>query len=306
MAAIVVQGLHKHYGSNRAVDGIDLTVEEGEVLALLGPNGAGKTTTVEILEGHRQRTAGDVSVLGYDPATGGREFRERIGIVLQETTLEKELSAREAIRLHAALYPRSRGVDEVIGIVGLDEKADARIKTLSGGQKRRLELALGIVGDPDLIFLDEPTTGFDPSARRRAWGLVNNLRNLGKTILLTTHYMDEAQNLADRVAVIAKGRIVAEGTPDTLAGRDAAHSVITFLLPAGVTLAGLPEMVRASAGPVGNPMKIRTRSATAMLHALTGWAMERGHELAGLSVTQPSLEDIYLQLTGEDSEEAHE
>ena len=212
------------------------------------------------------------------------------------------MSAHETIELYAAMYPGSRGVDEVIGIVGLGEKAHARIKTLSGGQMRRLELALGIVGDPDLIFLDEPTTGFDPSARRRAWSLVDNLRNLGKTILLTTHYMDEAQDLADRVAVIANGRIVAEGTPDTLGERDAVESVISFRLPAAVSMTSLPEGVRALAGRVGNVLEIRTDSPTAMLHDLTGWAMERGHELGGLSVTHPSLEDVYLQLTGGDSE----
>ena len=301
-AAIVVAGLHKHYGANRAVDGVDLTVEEGEVLALLGPNGAGKTTAVEILEGHRQRTAGEVSVLGHDPGTAGREFRERIGIVLQETTLEKELTAREAVELYAAMYPKRLDVEEAIAIVGLDEKTDARIKTLSGGQKRRLELALGIVGDPELIFLDEPTTGFDPSARRRAWGLVDNLRSLGKTILLTTHYMDEAQNLADRVVVIDKGKVIAEGTPDTLGQREGAQSVVSFRRPAGVGVEGLPDAVRAAADSGGETVEIRTDSPTSLLHELTSWAVERGDELEGLSVMQPSLEDVYLGLISDGHE----
>ena len=236
---ISVQGLDKHYGSVRAVDGVDLDIDGGEVFALLGPNGAGKTTTVEILEGHRNRTAGTVSVLGVDPETAGRGFRERIGIVLQSSAIEKELTVREAIDIYGALYPKRRRTGELIEIVGMGEKADARIKTLSGGQRRRLELALGIVGDPDLIFLDEPTTGFDPSARRQAWRVIDNLRSLGKTILLTTHYMDEAQSLADRVAVIAGGVIVASGTPDTLGGRSDAESIVRFRL-AGAAVESLP------------------------------------------------------------------
>jgi len=203
--AINVRGLTKTYGAVAAVRGIDFTIESGEVFALLGPNGAGKTTTVEILEGHRQRTSGEVSVLGFDPAEAGREFRERIGIVLQSSGIDRELTVRESLRLYGALYPKRLPIEEVIEIAGLTEKADARVKTLSGGQRRRVDLALGIIGDPDLIFLDEPTTGFDPSARRKSWELIANLRTLGKTILLTTHYMDEAQILADRVAVIAAG-----------------------------------------------------------------------------------------------------
>ena len=217
MAAIEVTGLRKVYGGVAAVDGLDLTVGEGEVVALLGPNGAGKTTTVEILEGYRARDAGTVSVLGHDPQTGGRAFRERIGIVLQEAGFEDNFTPRELIRLHAGYYPHPRPVAEVITLTGLDEKADARVSTLSGGQRRRLDLALGIVGDPDLLFLDEPTTGFDPSARRRAWDLVESLRALGATILLTTHYLDEAEHLADRVVVIDHGRVVAHGTPEELA-----------------------------------------------------------------------------------------
>jgi ABC-2 type transport system ATP-binding protein len=298
MPAISVRGLTKHYGQVKAVDGIDLTVEEGEVFALLGPNGAGKSTSLEIMEGHRTRTSGRVEVLGFDPATGGRAFRERIGIVLQQTALERELEVAEAIATYAAFYPRRRDVDEVIHIVGLEEKRDARIKTLSGGQQRRLELALGIIGDPDLIFLDEPTTGFDPSARRQAWGLIDNLRSLGKTILLTTHYMDEAQNLADRVAVIATGRIVAEGTPESIGGRADGEAAISFLA-VGVSREQLPEPARAGFDEDTGLVTIRTTTPTAVLNTLTSWAVAEGLELEGLSVERPSLEDIYLELTEE-------
>jgi len=298
MDAIRVRGLSKHYGDLRAVDGIDLTVEEGEVFALLGPNGAGKSTSVEILEGHRIRTGGEVDVLGFDPATGGRAFRERIGIVLQQTALERELEVAEVIATYAGLYPRRRDVDEVIHIVGLEEKRAARIKTLSGGQQRRLELALGIIGDPDLIFLDEPTTGFDPSARRQAWELIDNLRALGKTILLTTHYMDEAQNLADRVAVIASGQIVAEGTPESIGGRADHETTISFLVD-GESRDRLPAEARPGLDQATGIVTVRTQNPTAVLNRLTGWAVEQGIELEALSVERPSLEDIYLQLTGE-------
>ncbi len=297
MPAVVVRDLEKHYGTVAAVAGVDLTIEEGEVFALLGPNGAGKTTTVEILEGHRRRTAGTVSVLGHDPETGGRPLRERIGIVLQEASLEGELRVTEAIDLYASLYPRSRPTAEVLSIVGLEEKAEARIKTLSGGQQRRLELALGIVGDPDLIFLDEPTTGFDPSARRQAWTLVDNLRSLGKTILLTTHYMDEAQHLADRVAVIAGGRIVAEGTPDTLGGRADSRTIVAFRLPAGTGVVDLPDAVGGDARITDNGVVVETAEPTRFLHELTGWALATGRDIDDLTVTRPSLEDVYLQLT---------
>ncbi len=297
MPAVVVRDLEKHYGTVAAVAGVDLTIEEGEVFALLGPNGAGKTTTVEILEGHRRRTAGTVSVLGHDPETGGRPLRERIGIVLQEASLEGELRVTEAIDLYASLYPRSRPTAEVLSIVGLEEKAEARIKTLSGGQQRRLELALGIVGDPDLIFLDEPTTGFDPSARRQAWTLVDNLRSLGKTILLTTHYMDEAQHLADRVAVIAGGRIVAEGTPDTLGGRADSRTIIAFRLPAGTGVVDLPDAVGGDARITDNGVVVETAEPTRFLHELTDWALATGRDIDDLTVTRPSLEDVYLQLT---------
>ncbi len=290
-----MRDLAKHYGETRAVDGVSLRVETGEVLALLGPNGAGKTTTVEVLEGHRRRTAGEVTVLGFDPETGGREFRERIGIVLQSGAVERELTVREAVELYAGMYPRRRSTDEVIELVGLEENADARTKTLSGGQQRRLELALGIIGDPDVIFLDEPTTGFDPSARRQAWELVGNLRGLGKTILLTTHYMDEAQNLADRVAVIARGRIVAEGPPESIGGRDTRQAVISFRLPPAAS--GLSDVLPAARSTAEGGVEVTTDQPTEMLHRLTGWALEQGVELAGLTVTRPSLEDVYLALT---------
>jgi ABC-2 type transport system ATP-binding protein len=271
-------------------------VESGEVFALLGPNGAGKSTTVEILEGHRTKTSGDVSVLGFDPTDRSRDFRERIGIVLQETAVEEQLTVAEAISVYGAMYPHQRPTDELIDLVGLEEKRDARVKTLSGGQRRRLELALGIVGDPDLIFMDEPTTGFDPSARRQAWSIVENLTSLGKTVLLTTHYMDEAQYLADRVAVIASGTIVAEGTPESLGGRATAATLITFQSD-GADLEGLPaDDVRI--GENGR-VAISTDTPTATVHRLSGWALERGIELSDLSVTRPSLEDIYLQLTGD-------
>ncbi len=299
MPAIEIVGLEKRYGANRAVDGVSFAVEEGEVFALLGPNGAGKTTTLEILEGHRRRDGGEVSVLGFDPESGGRAFRERIGIVLQSSALERELKVREAVAFTAEMFPRPRPVDEVIASVGLEDKTDVRIKTLSGGQQRRLALAVGIIGDPDLIFLDEPTTGFDPSARRQAWGMLRNLRALGRTIILTTHYMDEAQNLADRMAVIAKGKIVAVGTADTLGGRDRQQAVIAFRLPDGVDAAELPAAAGRPSAVKDRSVEFRTDSPTALLHALTGWATAAGTELEGLTVRPPSLEDVYLELTGE-------
>ncbi|MEX2419206.1 MAG: ABC transporter ATP-binding protein [Acidimicrobiia bacterium] len=296
MSAIEVRGLVKSYGDLLAVDGIDLTIEAGEVFALLGPNGAGKTTTVEILEGHRERDAGEVRVLGFDPASESRDFRERIGIVLQSTSVIPELTVTELIDLFGAMYPRPRKTGEVIEIVGLTDKAHARVKTLSGGQVRRVDLALGIVGDPDLIFLDEPTTGFDPSARRNSWSLIQNLRSLGKTILLTTHYMDEAQNLADRVAVIAGGTIIAEGSPDTLGGRAGVGAKISFVRPEGA--ADMPGMFRVEPGHDGL-ISVNVDDTTAALHALTEWAVRRGIKLERLSVTRPSLEDVYLSITGD-------
>lgn len=303
MAAIEVSGLRKIYGSLAAVDGLDLTVEAGEVVALLGPNGAGKTTTVEILEGYRQRDAGEVRVLGMDPQTGGRPFRERIGVVLQEAGFEDNFTPRELIRLHAGYYPHPRPVDDVIRLTGLGEKADARVRTLSGGQRRRLDLALGIVGGPEMIFLDEPTTGFDPSARRHAWELVDGLRDLGATILLTTHYLDEAEHLADRVIIIDHGRIVASGTPAELSAAAGSETVISFRLPAGVTTADLPD-VGTSSRVAGNLVEVRTTSATADVAALSEWALARDLEFEDLTLARPSLEDIYLDLVGEGTPEA--
>jgi ABC-2 type transport system ATP-binding protein len=296
---IEVADLRKSYGDVEAVKGISFEVAEGECLAMLGPNGAGKTTTVEILEGFRSRSSGAVQVLGLDPETAGRDFRERIGIVLQSSGLDRNLTVKEIVYFYGGYYPRPRGVDEVVELVGLTEKADTRVKALSGGQRRRLDLALGIVGDPDLIFLDEPTTGFDPSARRRSWELVDNLRSLGKSILLTTHYMDEAQNLADRVVVLSGGAIVAEGTPESLGGRDVAEAVISFRLPAGLSLADLPPGLPTTPRLQENHVALRTTTPTVVLNQLTGWAVGRGQELEALTVTRPSLEDIYLQLTGD-------
>jgi ABC-2 type transport system ATP-binding protein len=293
MAAIVVEGLRKAYGAREAVRGLSFSVEDGEVFALLGPNGAGKTTTVEILEGFRRRDGGRVSVLGLDPERGGAALRARIGIVLQECGIEELLTVREALDRQAGYFPRPRPVDEVLGLVELADRAGARIRSLSGGQRRRLDLALALVGDPDLLFLDEPTTGFDPAARRAAWELVKSLCGLGKTVLLTTHYMEEAQVLAHRVAVVAAGRVVAEGPPDTLGGRQASASRIRFRLPPGCDPGGLP---RPAAVDGDGTVVLRSEDPTRDLHALTGWALARGVELAGLSVTPPSLEDVYLEL----------
>jgi ABC-2 type transport system ATP-binding protein len=295
MSAIEVTHLVKAYGRLQAVDGIDLAIDTGEVFALLGPNGAGKTTAVEIMEGHRERTSGSVRVLGFDPATGGRDFREKIGIVLQESAVEPELTVTEVIDVYGDVFPKRRPTGELIELVGLEAKSSSRVKTLSGGQQRRLELALGLVGDPDLVFLDEPTTGFDPSARRQAWSIVENLASLGKTILLTTHYMDEAQHLADRIAVISAGSIVAEGTPDTLGGRQQAEATIRFTLPAGTPASDLPiQPVSAEDGKV----MFSTREPTRLLNELTSWAIGQGVELESLAVERPTLEDMYLQLVG--------
>jgi len=297
--AIAVRGLRKSYGSLQALDGVDLTVRRGEVLAILGPNGAGKTTLVEILEGHRSADDGDLSVLGFDPGRRERAFRERIGIVLQEEGIEPEITAREALELYGAAYPHPRPAEEVLELVGLADRADARVNTLSGGQRRRLDVALGICGDPELVFLDEPTTGFDPAARRQAWKLIDRLRELGKTVLLTTHYMDEAQNLADRVVVIARGRVIAEGAPDTLGRGSAEASFVSFRLPLDIDADDVPLPESAHIERHDRTLRFRTETPTRDLAPLLSWAAVRGAELEALTVTRPSLEDVYLQLTQE-------
>ena len=288
MTAIEISGVRKAYGERVALDGVDLTVARGEVLALLGPNGAGKTTLVEILEGHRRADAGSVSVLGFDPARRDRAFRERIGVVLQETGLDPMIQVREALELYSAAYPRRRDLDEVLELVGLGDRGEAKASELSGGQRRRLDLALGIVGDPELVFLDEPTTGFDPAARRQSWELIDGLRDLGKTILLTTHYMDEAQHLADRIVVLAQGRVIADNTPDKLGHSE--QSVVSFRVVPGITL---PAGARVERGIASFTSATPTRD----LAPLLGWAAAHNVELDGLTVARPTLEDVYLELT---------
>jgi ABC-2 type transport system ATP-binding protein len=296
-AAIEIQGLQKSYGDVRAVDGIDLSVPEGVVFALLGPNGAGKTTTVEILEGFRVRDAGDVSVLGFDPAKGSRRLKQQIGIVLQSTGVDSYLTVAETVDMYRGFYPSPRPLDEVIEVVGLREKRDTRVIKLSGGQQRRLDVAIALAGDPRLLFLDEPTTGFDPAARRGAWEVVKNLAGLGKTVFLTTHYMDEAQYLAGEVAIIAEGRIVAQGPPSSLAGRDTAATTIRFLVAGGGR--GLPPALEAVASRnEEGVVSITTEDPVRMLHELTGWALDNDVRLEALDVSRPSLEDVYLQITG--------
>jgi ABC-2 type transport system ATP-binding protein len=292
---IEIRDLRKSYGDVEAVRGIDIDVDRGEVFGLLGPNGAGKTTTVEILEGYRERTDGEVSVLGHDPTSRDPDLKRRIGIVLQSTGVDPYLTVRETVALYAGYYPSPRDVDEVIDLVGLAEKRTTRVNKLSGGQQRRLDVAVALAGDPELLFLDEPTTGFDPNARRNAWGIVKNLTEIGKTIFLTTHFMDEAQYLATRVAVIAKGQIVAEGTPETLAGRDRMQTRIRFRLPDG-KLPAL-DLTDTRALPDGS-REIRTDNPTKVVHDLTAWALERGVAYDVFEVTQPSLEDVYIDLTG--------
>jgi ABC-2 type transport system ATP-binding protein len=279
-AAITVHGLRKTYGSLQAVRGIDFEVLRGEVFGLLGPNGAGKTTTVEILEGYRRRDAGQVEVLGTDPATAGVDWRQRIGVVLQSSAMYETLTVGEMLRLFAGYYEESRPVDEVISLVGLDDKSDERVRRLSGGQRRRLDLGLALVGDPELIFLDEPTTGFDPRARRQAWDTIRGLRGLGKTIVLTTHYLDEAEQLADRVTVLTQGRVVASGAPAELTGAIAATEI------------------RYQEN--GREVRLETDEPTRVLHELTERALAESRELEGLVVRRPSLEEVYLSLTEEE------
>jgi ABC-2 type transport system ATP-binding protein len=295
VSAVVVEGLAKSYGAVEAVRGVSFAVQPGEVFALLGPNGAGKTTTLSVLEGYTGRDAGRVEVLGTDPAAGGRALRRRVGIVLQDIAVQPHLTVREAVTRTAGYYPRPRDVDEVIALVGLGSQAATRVRRLSGGQQRRLDLALAVVGRPDLLFLDEPTTGFDPSARREAWALVRDLRELGTTILLTTHYMDEAQALADRIAVLARGELVAEGTPETVGGRDTAESVVTFGLPEQVEIP--PATLPAGSSYRDGLVTVRTTEPVRFLNTLTAWALRRDVAIEGLTVAQPSLEDVYLDLT---------
>jgi ABC-2 type transport system ATP-binding protein len=297
--AISVRGLRMRYANYEAVRGIDLEVEHGETLAFLGPNGAGKTTTTEILEGFRQRTAGDVSVLGTDPAKGGASWRARIGVVLQTNAPERLLTVHECLTMYAGYYPRPLPVDRVLGLVGLQDKANDRCDRLSGGQQRRLDVGLAIIGDPELIFLDEPTTGFDPSARHMAWDVVRGLRDLGKTVFLTTHFMDEAENLADRILILAAGRIVAEGTPQTIGGRQTDASLITFTMPAGMTTEALPPLPVPVSADHNGRVEITAPEPMPVLYTISSWAMDHALPIPDISVQRPSLEDIYLRLTQE-------
>jgi ABC-2 type transport system ATP-binding protein len=292
MPAVVVDDLHKSFGSVVALAGVSFTAAEGECVAILGPNGAGKTTALEVLEGYQRRDSGRVEVLGTDPSHATRDWRQGIGIVLQSTAVDPYLTVREVLTRNASYYRAPRVVVEVISLIGLEEKADVRVHRLSGGQQRRLDVGLGIVGRPRLLFLDEPTTGFDPSARREAWQLVRDLRTLGTTILLTTHYMDEAQVLADRIVIVAAGQVVAMGTPDDLGGRDTAAVRIRFRLPPDVDASSLPVV----ATPTVHGYELTTDDEVRVLHALTGWALEHGVPLIGLTADRPSLEDVYLRL----------
>ena len=299
MPVIEVEHLQKRYGDHLAVADVSLSVGEGEVFCLLGPNGAGKSTTTEILEGYRARTSGSVRVLGHDPGRAERALRERVGIVLQECGVPAELSVSELLAMYGRPYPRRRPAAELLALVGLEDHRGARAGTLSGGQRRRLDLALALVGDPDVVFLDEPTTGFDPSARRDAWSAIRNLCALGKTVFLTTHFMDEAQALADRIAVMRAGRIVATGTPDDLGGRGELPATIRFLAPTG---AALPVLPAAEVTRDCEHVTLTVADAAGGAHAITSWAHERGLELRDFSVTRPSLEDVYLRLTAADAD----
>lgn len=305
MPAIEVADLHKHYGDNRAVDGVTFHVDDGEVYALLGENGAGKSTTVEILEGHRSATSGSVSVLGHQPADAERIFRDRIGVVLQSSGVETEFTVREVVDLYSSAYRSRRSLDEVVALAGLDGKVDERVGSLSGGQRRRVDLALGIVGRPDLLFLDEPTTGFDPSARRKSWDLVEGLCDDGVTVLLTTHYLDEAEHLADRVGVLAGGRLIAEGTPKELIAQ-VSGTVISFALPDSVVpadaLPALSSLLETDVRLSGRLVEASVDRPTAGVHRVTGWAIEQGIELDDLRVSRASLEDVYLKLVEQNAE----
>jgi ABC-2 type transport system ATP-binding protein len=296
------RGLRKSYDEREVVRGIDLEIHKGEIFAFLGPNGAGKTTTVEMLEGYRTRDEGEALVLGEDPAQAGREWRSRMGVVLQTCTMPGELTVAELLGLYASYYPRPSSVDEVLELVGLTEQRRLRAQRLSSGQQRRLDVGLALIGNPELLFLDEPTTGFDPAARHHAWEVIANLRELGKTVFLTTHYMEEAQALADRVAVIAGGSIVSEGTPETLGGRDRAPSDIAFAPPPGVAPSQLPAELAAEARIRDGRLHLQSRHPARTLQRLASWALERGFELDDLTVGRPTLEDVYLRLTEEGDE----
>jgi len=297
MAVIQAHDVHKSYGDVHALSGVSFEVEHGEVFCLLGPNGAGKTTITEIVEGHRVPSSGTVSVLGHDPGRGERALRNRIGVVLQSGGIQEELTVGELLEMHGRWYSRSLAPDELIDLVELDAKRDTRAGDLSGGQRRRLDLALGLVGDPDVLFLDEPTTGFDPHARRAAWSTIRSLCETGKTVFLTTHFMDEAQYLADRVAVMVDGQIVASGPPEALGGRDELPTEIRFVIPAGIALGDLPDLPDCGLSAQRDEVLITTSRGIEAAHTITGWALERTIELARFSVSQPTLEDVYLALT---------
>jgi ABC-2 type transport system ATP-binding protein len=296
--AIEARELRKSYGDIEALRGVSFEVARGEVFCLLGPNGAGKTTTVEILEGYRTRTGGDAFVLGIDPASASRQLREQVGIVLQQCGVQRDLTVAELVEMFGRYHVHRRRVDEVIELVELTEKRDVRAKNLSGGQRRRLDLALALVGDPELIFLDEPTTGFDPAARRHSWSTIRSLCELGKTIFLTTHFMDEAQHLADRVAVMTGGEIIASGRPDELGGRDIRPAEIRFSLPTNWSLGEVPEMPSVRRSLEGDRVLVLTHEPVRAVQILTTWALERDVDLGHFAVSQPTLEDIYLELTG--------
>jgi ABC-2 type transport system ATP-binding protein len=303
-AAIRVSGLHKSYGEHEAVRGIDFEVGKGAVFGFLGPNGAGKTTTVEILEGYRPRSAGEVSVLGIDPAAPSRAWRERIGLVLQECELNPLLTVAETMDLYSRFFPNPRPVEETLRLVGLADREEVRVGALSGGQQRRLDVGVGIIGNPELLFLDEPTTGFDPTARRDAWNMIEGLKELGTTIVLTTHYMEEAQYLADRVVILREGQIVAEGPPATLGERLGQETIIRFRLTDGATA----DQVAAAIGRVpeltGNRATLTSNDPQRDLHVLLDWAAGAKVQLADLEVRRPSLEDVFLEVTGNGKDES--
>jgi ABC-2 type transport system ATP-binding protein len=301
MTAINVQGLRKAYGGNDVLRGLDFEVQAGEVFGFLGPNGAGKTTTIEILEGYRDRSGGEVSVLGVDPGRPTRAWRERIGLVLQQCELNPLLTVAETLQLFSSFYHSPRPVNETVDLVGLGDKRDSRVAALSGGQRRRLDVAVALIGDPQLLFLDEPTTGFDPSARRGAWNMVERLKALGKTIFLTTHYMDEAQHLSDRVAILRDGGIVAIGPPSELAARGSPETVVSFRLSNGTPIADIRANVHAPLETSGGVVSLRARNPQRTLYELTSWAEREGVEVIGLEANRPGLEEVFLELTGDNN-----